>query len=591
MADPGTPRQISDKERREYLVIQKLFAQAQIYRAVFAGQWEEAAALIDPNSRNTFFVGSYNFPGQKKTQQQIDSTGALALEQFCAIADSMVTPKNRKWHALKSNSYVMKDRATQLYFDQVRDILFDFRYRPVGNFHGQNYSNWKSLGAYGNATMFVDRLDTRWHRSGPGLRYRAVPLGETFYLENHQGIVNTVIRWFRLTAEQAVEKFGIEWLPAQLHTALKETLQTPFQFLHCVTPRDLDEYDPERLDEKGKPFSSLYASIEGQCLMPDDSQLGRMEGGYRVFPYAVSRYGQAPGEPYGRGPAQMLLPSLKTANAIKSIILKTGHRSADPVLLLPDDGLMTMDQRPGASNVGGVNADGKPLVHTLPVGSFEIGEKLLVGEAAIIDQGFLTSLFKTLLQNPNMTATQVIELLNERGMLVAPTLGRQFSEYVGSLAEREIDLLQDMRRFDGKPVLPTMPPRLKEAMGEYEVEDRTPLADAARAGEAAGGMRTVEFGRQLALDTGDPSVLDPIDLDTMMQDVGRINGMPARWMLDDRSIQAKRKSRAQAQQREQAIQALPAQAAMLKARATVSKTELGNGPQNAGALAPQGAAA
>lgn len=181
MADPGTPRQISDKERREYLVIQKLFAQAQIYRAVFAGQWEEAAALIDPNSRNTFFVGSYNFPGQKKTQQQIDSTGALALEQFCAIADSMVTPKNRKWHALKSNSYVMKDRATQLYFDPVRDILFDFRYRPVGNFHGQNYSNWKSLGAYGNATMFVDRLDTRWHRSGPGLRYRAVPLGETFY--------------------------------------------------------------------------------------------------------------------------------------------------------------------------------------------------------------------------------------------------------------------------------------------------------------------------------------------------------------------------------------------------------------------------
>ncbi len=583
--DPGTPRQISEKERGEYLVLNRLFQQAQIYRAVFAGQWEETSALIEPNSRNTFFVGSYNFPGQKKTQQQIDSTGALALEQFCAIADSMVTPKNRKWHALKSNAYVMKDKATRQYFDDLKDILFDFRYRPVGNFHGQNYANWKSLGAFGNATMFVDRLDTRWHRHGPGLRYRAVPLGETFYLENHQGIINTVIRWFRLTAEQAVEKFGIEWLPAPLHTALKEDQQTPFQFLHCVTPRDLDEYDPERLDEKGKPFSSLYASIEGQCLMAP-------EGGYRVFPYAVSRYSQAPGEVYGRGPAQMVLPSLKTSNAIKAILLKTGHRSADPVLLLPDDGLMTMDQRPGATNVGGVNQDGKQLVHTLPVGSFEIGEKLLAGESAIQEQAFLTSLFKTLLQNPNMTATQVIELLNERGMLVAPTLGRQFAEYVGSLVEREIDLLQGMRGYDGKPILPDMPPRLREAMGEYEVEDRTPLADAARANEAAGGMRTVEFGRQLALDTGDPSVLDPIDLDTMLQDVGRINGMPERWMLADRAIQAKRKNRAAAQQRQEAVQALPAQAAMLKARATVAKTELGNGPQNAGALpAPQGAAA
>ena len=575
--DLGTPRQISDTEHQKYLTINRLFQQAQIYRAVFAGQWEEAAALIDPTSRNTFFVGSYNFPGQKKTQQQIDSTGALALEQFCAIADSMVTPKTRKWHALKSNSYVMKDRASRLWLDDARDTLFDYRYRPIGNFHGQNYSNWKSLGAYGNATMFVDRLDTRWNRRAAGLRYRAVPLGETFYLENHQGIVNTVIRWFRMTAQQAVERFGIEWLPAQLNTALKEDQQTPFQFLHCVTPRDLDEYDPQRLDEKGKPFSSHYVSVEGQCLMAPES-------GYRVFPYAVSRYSQAPGEVYGRGPAQMVLPGLKTSNAVKSIILKTGHRSADPVLLLPDDGLMTMDQRPGASNVGGVNPDGKPLVHTLPVGNFDIGEKLLAGEASIIEQAFLTSLFKTLIQNPNMTATQVVELLNERGMLVAPTLGRQFSEYVGALTEREMDLLFEMRAF------PPPPPRLREAMREIEVEDRTPLADAARANEAAGGMRTVEFGRQLALDTGDPSVLDPIDLDTMLQDVGQINGMPARWMLDARAIAAKRQNRAQAQQREQQIQALPAQAAMLKAQAVVRKNETGPAPMQ-NVQPPQGQAA
>ncbi len=579
MADPGTPRQVSDGERNTYLWINRLFNQAQIYRAVFAGQWEEAAALIDVTSRNTFFYGSYNFPGQKKTQQQIDATGMLALEQFCAIADSMVTPKTRKWHGLKSNAYVMKDRASQLYFDQARDVLFDLRYRPIGNFHGQNYANWKSLGAYGNATMFIDRLDTRWHRGPPGLRYRAVPLGETFYLENHQGIVTTIIRWFRLTADQAVEKFGIEWLPAPLHTALKENQQTPFNFLHCVTPRDLDEYDPERLDEKGKPFSSHYASIEGQCLVAPP-------GGYRVFPYAVSRYSQTPGEVYGRGPAQMVLPGLKTLNAEKAIFLKTGHRAADPVLLLPDDGLMTMDQRPGAANVGGVNPDGKPLVHTLPVGDVQISEKMMDRESNIIEQMFLTPLFKTLMQNPNMTATQVVELLNERGMLASPQLGRQWSEYTGGLVEREMDLVVDMRGYDGKPLLPPMPPRLREAMGEYEVVDTSPLAMAARSNEAAGGMRTVEFGRQLALDTGDPSVLDPIDLDTMLRDVGEINNMPVRWTLDDRAIAAKRKNRAAAQQREQAIQALPAQAAMLKARATVAKTELGNGPmQN---VQPQG---
>ena len=47
--------------------------------------------------RNTFFYGSYNWPGTKKTEQQVDSTGALAVQQFCAIADSLVTPKNQKY--------------------------------------------------------------------------------------------------------------------------------------------------------------------------------------------------------------------------------------------------------------------------------------------------------------------------------------------------------------------------------------------------------------------------------------------------------------------------------------------------------------
>jgi hypothetical protein len=53
---------------------------------------------------------------------------------------------------------------------------------------------------------------------------------------------------------------------------------------------------------------------------------------------------------------------------------------------------------------------------------------------------FLVSLFKVLSEHPNMTATQVIELVNEKGMLVAPTLGRQHTEYVGGMVERELDL-------------------------------------------------------------------------------------------------------------------------------------------------------
>jgi hypothetical protein len=57
------------------------------------------------------------------------------------------------------------------------------------------------------------------------------------------------------------------------------------------------------------------------------------------------------------------------------VFLKQGHRAADPVLLMADDGIVGMDMRPGAQNKGGVTADGKPLVHTLPTGDIQISDR------------------------------------------------------------------------------------------------------------------------------------------------------------------------------------------------------------------------
>jgi hypothetical protein len=552
-------RIISDREAAQVAAILREFGQYQTRRATFAQQWEEVAQLILPTSRNTFFYQNYNTPGAKKTQQQVDATGALALHRFCAIADSLVTPRNMHWHGLEGDDYVMKDRASRLWFENATKLLFHERYAATANFAAQNYNNWQSLGAFGNSTMFVDKLDGRWSRGARGLRYKSVPLGETFFGENHQGKVDRMFRWFRLTAYQAVQKWGRQWLPGALVAALEQDSQYPFNFLHVVKPRE-EDYDPEALDQRSLAFASYYVSLEGRCLMAE-------ERGYRVFPYAVSRYDQTPGEVEGRGPAQIVLPSLKTLNAQKVTFLKQGHRAADPVLLTADDGLIDgVNLRPGAMNKGGVTADGKMLVHVLPTGEIQISEKMMGEERGIVDDVFLVSLFKVLSEHPNMTATQVIELVNEKGMLVAPTLGRQHTEYVGGLVERELDLLADMR------MLEPMPPRLKEAMGAYEVSDTSPLSLAASAGNAAGFLRTLEQVRELVNITQDMSLLDPFDFDTATPEIARINNVPERWMADDDKIAAKRQNRAKQQQKQEAIQAAPAQAAMIKARAVAAKS-------------------
>lgn len=556
---PFQARQISERESEQVRGVLQEFSQYHTWRSQFAMQWEEAAELILPTSRNTFYYGNFNWPGQKKTEAQIDASGALALHRFCAIADSLVTPRNMLWHGLCSDiEYVMKDRKCRLWFENTTRTLFKMRYAMVGNFAAQNYNNWQSLGAFGNSTMFVDAFDGRHYGGQRGLRYRAVPLGETFFGENHQGRVDRMIRWFRMPAYQAKQKWGEVALPSGLYNACEQNSQYPYNFLHCVKPRD--DYDPGRLDHRALPFTSLYISIEGQCLMQPES-------GYRVFPYAVSRYDQTPMEVYGRGPAQIVLPALKTLNAEKKIFLKQGHRAADPVLLAADDGVVDFSLRPGALNKGGVTADGHPLVHALVSGDIKISEEMMKEERGLIEDTFLVTLFKVLSDHPNMTATQVVELVNEKGMLVAPTLGRQHTEYVGQLVERELDLASAMGALE------PMPPRLREARGQYRVEDTSPLAKAARMNEAAGLFRYIDSVREYISITGDPAPVDRVNWDVAGPEILNINGVPERFLLDDDAVAQKQKARSQAAQQKQQIDSLPGQAAMINAKAKAAKAQ------------------
>ncbi len=555
----ATPsRTISERESQSVADDLRLFSQYQVWRNTTAQRCEEIAQLILPTSRNTFFYQNFNWPGAKKTQQQVDATGAINLHQFCAIANSLVTPRNMLWHGMAADEYVMKDRATRLWFESTTKMLFRERYEASAGFDAQNYNNWQSLGAFGNATMFIDKFDARWGRRTKGFRYKAVPFGETFFGENHQGKVDRIIRWFKLTAYQAVQKWGRANLPQNLVGPLEQDSQWPYNFLHVVMPRE-EDYDPEALDERSLPYVSRYISIEGRCWMQKPS-------GYRSFPYAVSRYDQTPGEVYGRGPADIVLPSLKTLNAEKATFLKQGHRAADPVLLLADDGLMGMSLRPGALNPGGWSADGKPLVGVLPTGDIQISKEMMADEKDIIGNVFLTSIYKTLVENPNMTATQVIQIVNERAMLVTPTLGRQHTEYTPMMVEREMELAAEMGMLD------PMPARLREAMGDYQVTDTSPLAMAARSGEFAGFVRVIESVRELVNVTQDPSLLDRFDFDTAIPEGARSQTVPERWMADDKMVAQKRKARSDAQQRQEQIAAMPAQAAVIKARAVAMKS-------------------
>jgi hypothetical protein len=541
---------MSEQQRNSQVAseVVKEFRQISSLRGIFESHWQEIAQRMIPQEIPYFNAFSQiRIQGEKRTQFVFDSTAANALKNFASILDSLLTPRNQTWHRIMATDPKLnKRRDVQLWFDTANELLFRYRYAPRANFSSQNQKNFRALGAYGTGTMFIDEM-----AQSPGLRYRYIHLAQIYFQENHQGIVDKAYRYFPLTARQAYQKWG-DACGEMLIEKAKTDSSEQFWFIHCVKPRE--EVDYSRRDFHGMQYASYYVGVKEQKVMD--------ESGYNTFPYAISRYEQMDNEIYGRSPAMDILPAVKTLNEMKKAQLKQAHRAADPVLLAHDDGVVgSFNIKPGSINAGGVSANGQPLIHVLPTGNYQIGDKAMEDERKAIGDAFLTSIFQILTETPTMTATEVLERTREKMILLAPTIGRQQSEYLGPMIERELDLLSR------QGLLPPMPQALAEAGGQYKAEYDSPLTRAQRAEEAAGLQRTLEAVLNAANVTQDPSLVDMFDFDKIVPELADIQGVPYHWMASETDIKKKRAARAQAKQQQDMSQMAPGAAALISAQA------------------------
>jgi hypothetical protein len=527
-------------------------------RTIFEQHWREIAERILP--RSDHFRVNRN-PGDKHTERVFDATANLALERFAAAMESMLTPRTQKWHRLKTmDENLDQDPEVRLYLDQVTDLLFNVRYSPRANFASQAYEVYMSLGAFGTGGIFIDDA------VGHGIRYRSIHLSEMYIQENHQGVVDTVHRRFKMTARQAAQKFGVEKLPEIIKSSLEKNLEQEYEFIHAVAPNT----DPQngKKNYRGMPFYSCYISMDGRNILT--------EGGYRSMPYAVGRYVTGPKETYGRSPAMTVLPDVKMLNEMSKTVIRAAHKIVDPPLLLQEDGALTaFDLRPGALNFGGVNDQGQQLVHPLQTGArIDIGQEMMEQRRKVINDAFLVTLFQILVDTPQMTATEAMLRAQEKGALLAPSMGRQQSELLGPLIEREIDILS----YAG--ALPPMPQALIDAGGVIEVEYVSPLNRAQRAEEGVAIMRTLESVTPLA--QIDPTVLDIFDPEMIARELAEINGVPAKVLRTKDQVAAIKQQSAQAAQAQQLLQAAPVASGVVKDLAQAQSLAAAGGQQAPG---------
>jgi hypothetical protein len=320
-----------------------------------------------------------------------------------------------------------------------------------------------------------------------------------------------------------------------------------FEFVHCVKPNG--DYREGMAGAEGMRYMSRYVSREGEVLL-DDS-------GYRTMPYAVGRYVTGPREIYGRSPAMEALADIKSLQEMEKTMLRMAHRMVDPPLILSEEGaLNAFSVRPNALNYGYLREDGTPLVQPLIAGgNLPIGIEMSDQKRKAVNDSFLVTLFQILVESPRvMTATEVMQRAQEKGALLGPTMGRQQSEFLGPIIDRELDLLSTAG------ALPLPPPQLMDYVmsgGEVLPKYTGPLARLMRAEEAAGILRTIEAILPVAQASGDMSVLRRINADQAVKVIAEANNVPAKALRTDDELEAMDAAQKEAAQMQQLLAAAP----------------------------------
>lgn len=420
-------------------------------RGNFNTLWQTVATRMRPNQAD--FTTKWA-EGQRRTNFVFDDTAPQACENGVAALESLLCPSSRQWHGLKARDKGLQSKlVVRQWLEEVTDTLFAIRYAPQANFQSQVHEMLGDILTFGTAAFLVDDI------VGIGIRYRSLPLAYTFGMENAAGMIDIVHREWAMTPSAVMDAYRkgiLDEVPDHIadEYAQRQNSDKTWDFIQAICPNDYDEDDTGN----SKPFTSVMVCKQTQQTCK--------RSGYYTQPIVMPRYRVNSRETYGRGPGVDLLPTILQLNKMAEAQTRVTQRIADPPYLTVDDiNLPAFNLRSNSINPGYLTPDGKELIRPLPGGAkIENLIEMMQALQTVIRRGFLNDIISILSEHPDMTATQVLQLAQERGYLVAPIIGRIQNEAFGPMITREIDIAHRAGQ------LPDPPAILRGQTFDYDVE-------------------------------------------------------------------------------------------------------------------------
>ena len=511
-------------------------------RSTWESHWQEIADLMLPRKAE---ITKERARGDKRSTQIFDATGIHSLELLAASLHGMLTSSANRWFSLRYKEAVLNenDEAREWLEDSIDKMYLAF---ARSNFQQEIFENYHDLIAFGTSCLMVEEDEDDI------IRFSARHIKEIYIEENKKGLIDNVYRKFKLTVDQAIQKFGAENLSKEINNTYKSNPYDEVEICHIVRPRSI--YDGSKQDKKNMKFQSIYFEHGTDHVIS--------VGGFNENPYVVSRYLKSSTEIYGRSPSMNALPDVKVLNKMVEHGLKASAKMIDPPLLVPDDSMLApVRMTPGSLNY--YRSGSRDRIEPLNIGqnttvtlNEENARREAIARMFHVDQLQIQS-------NRTMTATEVLQRNEEKMRILGPVMGRIQSELLEPMINRVFSIMLRNRLFrEAPPIL---------ANQEIDIEYVSPMALAQKGQELQNVMRGLELFGSLSQTM---PVMDYIDENGLVKQLVQTLGLPARMIKSDKEVQGIRMERQEAQQQQMQMQQQMAESEMAKNAAPLAKEVL-----------------
>ena len=251
-----------------------------------------------------------------------DSTAGDTNLEFSSDLFSFMTPENQRWVDYQPGSAIPEEfedeaaEAIKVYEAQVDKAIRSSNYYDTGPTVFQDFG-------VGTAAMWVDRSNI-----SDAITVEPVPLPELRLTAGVRGVEDR-FREKRCWARD----LPILFRGASFSKELKKKIDTPGAIVPVIWGFWRDYSDP------GNPIWIHTAKADGETIVKDE-----ILGPEGNCPLLVGRFNPQPGLPYGRGPAWMQLPEIRTLDALRRMVLEKMDQSIDPAFTYFRDGLLDLSE-------------------------------------------------------------------------------------------------------------------------------------------------------------------------------------------------------------------------------------------------------